>query len=89
MRIDPGRAHLVFLRSGEVVMTRRVYADWREIQDELDGFMTSLGPWTEDELTGFLENQYGADEARWPFTRADVAAFMRSDLVARRSAGER
>ncbi len=36
--------HLIFLRVGAVLLSRKPYADWREIQDEWDDYMTSLGP---------------------------------------------
>lgn len=72
-------AHLVYLRSGPMVLTRKPYADWRRIQDEHgDDFMTSLGPWTEEDILDFFSIDFG-DEARWPFTRQQIADFFRSD----------
>jgi len=74
--------HLVYLRSGAVLLSRKPNADWREIQDEFDeDFMTSLGPWTLEDVVDFFEQQYGPDERRWPFTAEDVAAFAASDRV--------
>jgi hypothetical protein len=73
--------HLIFLRSGPVLLSRKPYADWREIQDEWEDYMTSLGPWTVEDVVDFFEQQYGPDERRWPFTARAVAAFAASDRV--------
>lgn len=77
--------HLIYLRSGAVLLSRKPYADWREIQDEWDDYMTSLGPWTEEDVVDFFQQQYGLDEARWPFTAEAVAAFAASERVAMRT----
>jgi hypothetical protein len=55
--------HLVYLRSGAVLLTRKPYADWREIQDEWDDYMTSLGPWTAGDVLEFFREDFG-DETR-------------------------
>jgi hypothetical protein len=73
--------HLIFLRSGVVLLSRKPYADWREIQDEWDDYMTSLGPWMEEDVVNFFQQQYGPAEARWPFTAGAVAAFAASEGV--------
>lgn len=73
--------HLIFLRAGAVLLSRKPYAGWREIQDEWDDYMTSLGPWTEEDVVDFFQQQYGLDEARWPFTSGAVAAFAASERV--------
>jgi len=71
-------AHLVFLRRGSVLLVKRPEADWRQLQDEYDGFMTSLGPWPEEHICEYFSIEYGPDDRRWPFTRPDVAEFMRA-----------
>lgn len=75
--------HLVYLRSGPVLLTRKPYADWREIQDEWDDYMTSLGPWTAEDVVEFFRDDFG-DEAHWPFSAGEVAAFAASDRVVMR-----
>jgi hypothetical protein len=79
--------HLIFLRIGAVLLSRKPYADWREIQDEWDDYMTSLGPWMEEDVVDFFRQQYGPDEARWPFTAEAVAAFAASQRVVMSTAG--
>lgn len=75
--------HLIYLRSGPVVLSRKPYADWREIQDEWDDYMTSLGPWTAEDVLDFFRVDF-KDEASWPFSAAEVAAFAESDDVVMR-----
>jgi RNA 2',3'-cyclic 3'-phosphodiesterase len=50
--------HLVYLRDGRMLLTKKVYRDWRVIQDEYEDYMTSLGPWSEAEVIDFLESEY-------------------------------
>jgi hypothetical protein len=76
--MDEPRAHLVYLRSGGVLLVKRPGADWRALQDEIDGYMTSLGPWTAEEVAGHFALDYGDDDARWPLTRRAIADFMAS-----------
>jgi hypothetical protein len=73
-------AHLVYLRSGPMVLTRQPFRGWREIQDAFGDYMTSLGPWTEDEIIDFFGEDFG-DEARWPFSRARIRDFFAADVV--------
>ena len=82
---DPApRFHLIYLRSGAMIVSRRRYADWREIQDEYEDYMTSLGPFSEEELNGFLSNQYG-DESRRGFTAREIRDFANSGRVVLKS----
>ena len=34
--------NLIFLRSNKMLLSRKTYSDWREIQDEYEDYMTSL-----------------------------------------------
>lgn len=77
-------AHLIYLRSGRVMISRKRYADWREIQDEYEDYMTSLGPFSEDGLLEFLSDEYGG-ESRWVFTAREIRDFMNSDAVVLKS----
>lgn len=64
-----------------MILSKKHYSDWREIQDEYGAYMTSLGPFTEEGLADFLAGEYGQDVARWGFTREEVRAFMESDAT--------
>lgn len=41
-----------------LLISKKSYADWREIQAEYEDFMTSLGPWSAELLLEFLESEY-------------------------------
>jgi hypothetical protein len=75
---DEPLAHLVFLRRGAVLLVKRPDADWRELQDEYDDYMASLGPWSEADICEHFALDYGEHDNRWPFTRAAVGEFMRA-----------
>lgn len=47
----------MFLKSGALV-SKKTYADWREIQEEFSDFKASLGPWNRDEVVEWLELEY-------------------------------
>jgi hypothetical protein len=79
------RVHLVYLRPDGLLLTKKPSADWREIQDEHPDYMTSLGPFDEDELVEFLTHEYGPDDARWAFTREQIRDFMSSDATVLKS----
>jgi hypothetical protein len=68
-------AHLVFCRS-RTVLTKKGYADWRQVQDEYEDYMTSLGPCSEAEWVEYFADEYGPDDSRWPFSRAEMTAFF-------------
>jgi hypothetical protein len=52
--------HVVYLRSGRVLLSRKCYGTWREIQDEYSDYMTSLGPWPVSDIVQFLKDKYPA-----------------------------
>ena len=49
--------HIVFLKSG-LLVSKKKYADWREIQEEFLDYQASLGPWSQDEVVEYLEFDY-------------------------------
>ena len=72
--------HIVFLRSGRLLLTKKQYASWRDIQDEYDDYMTSLGPWDVDSVLDFLRTEY---PTKPPFTDEQVRKFIESlEMVA-------
>lgn len=59
--------HIVYRRNGPTLLTKKHYADWREIQDEFADYTTSLGPWTVEEVIDFWQTEYpGACPADLP-----------------------
>ena len=53
--------HIVYLRSGSMLLTKKQYRDWREIQDEFEEYQASLGPWSVSEVLDFLGFEYPED----------------------------
>lgn len=64
-----------------MLLSKKRYSAWREIQDEYENYMTSLGPFTEEELVGFLSEQYGSDDKKWGFSRGEIGDFMQSNAM--------
>ena len=72
--------HLIYLRSDrELIVSKKRYLHWREIQDEYEDYMASLGPWSEEEIIDFFRVDSGKNETEWPFSSAAIHDFMKSD----------
>lgn len=65
---------LIYLRN-VVLLSKRQYRDWRDIQDQFFDFKTSLGPYTVEALFDFLDEDY----PNGLFDRDQVEAFIASD----------
>lgn len=50
--------HIIYLRTGEVLVSRQPYESWQEIQAAYPEFMTSLGPWAEEAVVDYLDAEY-------------------------------
>lgn len=73
--------YLIYLRPGGMLLSKKQYSDWREIQDEYESYMTSLGPFSVDELVEFLSEEYGSDHSEWGFSEEEIRRFMESDAT--------
>ena len=58
------------------MLTKKEYADWRQVQDEYEDYMASLGPLSEVEWVEHFADDSGPDDTRWPFSRAEMATFF-------------
>jgi hypothetical protein len=74
-------AYLIFLRPDGLLLSKKAYLNWREIQDEFDDYMASLGPWSETEIAEHFASDYGEDDVRWPFSKSDITRFFLSNEV--------
>ena len=72
------KAHLVFLRSGPLLIVKRPNVDWRQLQDDYEDFMTSLGPWTASEIASYFFDDYTDDDSKWPFSIQVISDFFSS-----------
>ncbi len=68
--------HIVYLADGWLLVKHA--GGWRELQDRYPGYTTSLGPWSAQDVIDFLTEDWGADDRRWGWTRAEIAAFAAS-----------
>jgi len=66
---------IVYLRNG-LLLSKRTYRDWREVQDQFFDYKTSLGPYNLDDLFSLIHDEYGDKP---PFLREQVEAFVQSD----------
>lgn len=49
--------HIIYTGS-EILLSKKSYQSWREIQNEYSDFKASLGPWPVPETLEFLEFEY-------------------------------
>jgi hypothetical protein len=71
--------HIIF--AGEDVMiSKKPYTSWREIQDEYEGYMASLGPWKVATVVSWLDEEY-SDLV--PSAQEQVEALLSSEEMAR------
>lgn len=49
--------HLIFTDK-QVLLSKKAYVSWLEIQAEFDGYQASLGPWDAAATTSWLEEEY-------------------------------
>jgi hypothetical protein len=57
------KLYIIFRESG-MLLSKKSYGTWREIQDEYSDYKASLGPWSPDEILGYLEDDYSTLEPR-------------------------
>ena len=72
-----GRLTLIYLVTGDMILTKKPYTDWREVQAEYMGYQSSLRSQTCEELADFFAGEYG-DEEDWPISRRDLQGFFES-----------
>ncbi len=71
------RLTIVYTKSG-TLLTKKFYADWRDVQAEFDDYMASLGPFEPSELVEYLAITYPVEP---PFADDAIAEFLESDGV--------
>jgi hypothetical protein len=72
------RAHIVYC-DDRMLLDKGPYGDWRAVQESYADYKASLGPYSEEDIVHFLRDDWGRDEAQWPFSRDSIAAFFRSE----------
>ncbi|MEM5317580.1 hypothetical protein [Paraburkholderia sp. JHI869] len=46
--------HVIYTRGDRILLSRRRYESWRQIQDEIADYVTSLGPWSPEDTVAYL-----------------------------------
>lgn len=64
--------HIIFTKDG-VIISKKSYSSWREIQDEFRTYKASLGPWDQEQVAGWLSDEY---PDLLPSAHAQVEALM-------------
>jgi len=49
--------HIIYTENA-MLISRKKYSSWQEIQNEFVDYKASLGPWSEDEVTEYLLDDY-------------------------------
>ena len=49
--------HIIYTDTA-LLLSKRPYASWRDIQDAYPTFKTSLGPWSESEVITYLAEEH-------------------------------
>ena len=67
--------HVIYTRSDRTFLSRRQYESWQQIQDEITDYVTSLGPWSPEEMVEYLGHEHpGLD----PSPVEQVSTFLAS-----------
>ena len=48
---------IIYLEN-EMLISKKQYDSWRQIQDEYPAFKSSLGPWSEEDVVSYLKSEY-------------------------------
>jgi len=49
--------HIIYTEDA-VLLSKRAWSSWQEIQDAFSGYKASLGPWVPEETARFLQGEY-------------------------------
>jgi ribosomal protein S18 len=50
--------NLIFLRNSKVILSKKTYSDWKEIQTEFNDYMSSLDFKSTEDLIEYLTSDY-------------------------------
>jgi len=74
------KATLIYLEE-ELLLSKKEYSDWYEIEDEYyEKFTTSLVPMTCEDIINIFQQDF-KDEDRWPFSRRRLLSFFEGEEI--------
>ncbi|QWG09251.1 hypothetical protein [Flammeovirga kamogawensis] len=56
--------NLIFLQSGKTLISQKQYSDWKEIQDDFQGYIASVGFNSIDEIKEYIQFDYKLTEEK-------------------------
>jgi hypothetical protein len=65
--------HIIYTRTEEVLISKRPYQSWQEIQAAYPDYMASLGPWSDEDVIDYLDSEYSSLS---PAARIQLAALV-------------
>lgn len=70
--------HIIFTDE-HVVVSKKAYASWQDVQAEFDDYKASLGPWDAATTVSWLEDEYDLV----PCAEEQIASLLSSDQTAK------
>jgi len=71
--------HIIYTDSN-VVLSKKKYGEWIQIQEEFPDYKASLGPWSLDEVIDYLDDEY---DNLLPSASIQVNEFSNSSVTAK------
>ena len=72
------KATLIYLDDGCMLLSKKDYSSWKEVQDEYEKYQANLLPMTCEDIIDLFEMDFG-DEEQWPFSRKRIVEFFESN----------
>ncbi len=72
--------HIIYLKD-EMLLSKKQYRSWWEIQEEFPAYKTFLGPMSITDVIFFFQDDYGDDDRTWPFSRKTIHDFAASNAL--------
>lgn len=72
--------HLIYLRNGEMILSKKHYNSWHEIQDEYENYMTDLPFMNCEDIINFFEDDF-CEGHEFPFSKNEILNFAESDDI--------
>lgn len=80
MKKDMNTTATIIYLNDKIMISKKAYPDWHEIQKEFPDYISSLMPMTESELIQYLNEEYSSP----PFSENKIRSFFRNnDIILR------
>lgn len=70
------RLHIIYTES-EVVLSKKNYASWQDVQQDFPDYKASLGPWLDADVVKYLDAEYSNI---FPSAYTQISALRDSEL---------